>query len=131
MAADGRCERDVVHRINDGCRAWGALKSALSNRRLEIKDKKYLYESVIVLTALYGADAWGMRSSERRKVNVLEMKCFRSLVGVSRMNRVTNEEVRMGPAIEKVREYSRSERIERICACGKNEWMSNVWPEGY
>ena len=36
----------------------------------------------------------GMRSAERRKVNVLEMKCLRSLVGVSRMDRVRNEEVR-------------------------------------
>ena len=32
-----------------------------------------------------------MRSAERRKVNVLEMKCLRSLVGVSRMDRVRNE----------------------------------------
>ena len=35
-----------------------------------------------------------MRSAERRKVNVLEMKCLRSLVGVSRMDRIRNEEVR-------------------------------------
>ena len=33
-----------------------------------------------------------MRSAERRKVNVLEMKCLISLVGVSRMDRVRNEE---------------------------------------
>ena len=58
-----------------------------------IKAKKCLYEGVIVLTALYGAEAWGMKSAERRKVNVLEMKCLRSLVGVSRMERVRNEEV--------------------------------------
>ena len=32
VAADGGCERDVVHRINEGYRAWGALKSLLSNR---------------------------------------------------------------------------------------------------
>ena len=32
-----------------------------------------------------------MGSAERRKVNVLEMKCLRSLVGVSRMDRVRNE----------------------------------------
>ena len=36
----------------------------------------------------------GYESIERRKVNVLEMKCLRSLVGVSRMDRVRNEEVR-------------------------------------
>ena len=35
-----------------------------------------------------GAEAWGMRSAARRKVNVLEMKCLRSLVGESRMDRV-------------------------------------------
>ena len=34
------------------------------------------------------------------KVNVLEMKCLRSLVRVSRMDRVRNEEVRMRLGIE-------------------------------
>ena len=72
----------------------------LSNRGLGIQAKKRLYEGVIVPTALYGAEAWGMRSDERRKVNDLEMKCLRSLVIVSRMDRVTNEEVRRRAGIE-------------------------------
>ena len=42
-----------------------------------------------------------MISTERRKVNVLEMKFLRSLVGVSRMYRVTNEEVRRRAGIER------------------------------
>ena len=79
MAADGGCERNVVHRMNEGYRAWGALKSVLSNRGLGIK-AKYLHEGVIVPTALYEAEAWCMRSAERRKVNVLKMMCLRSLV---------------------------------------------------
>ena len=54
----------------------GALKSVLSNRGLGINSNKCLYEGVIVPTALYGADTWGMRSTERRKVNVLEIKCI-------------------------------------------------------
>ena len=81
MAVDGGYERDVVHRMNDGYRAWEALKSVRA-RGLGIKAKKCLHEGVIVQTALYGAEAWGMRSAERRKVNVLEIKCYRSLVGV-------------------------------------------------
>ena len=72
----------------------GALKSVLSNRGLGIKAKKCLYEGVIVPTALYIAEAWSIRSAERSKVNVLEIKCLRSLVGVSRMDTVRNEEVR-------------------------------------
>ena len=30
VAADGGCERDVVHRMNEGYRARGALKSVLA-----------------------------------------------------------------------------------------------------
>ena len=101
VAADGGCERDVVHRMNEGYRAWGVLISVLSNRGLGIKAKKCLYDGVIVPTSLYGAEAWGMRSAERRKVNVLEMKCLRSLVGPSRMDRVRNEEVHRRTGIER------------------------------
>ena len=64
VAADLGCERDVVQRINEGYKSWGALKSVLSNIGLGIKAKKCLYEGVIVPTALYGADALGMRSAE-------------------------------------------------------------------
>ena len=42
MAADGGCEMDVVHRMNEG-----------------IKAKKCLHEGVIVATELHGAEAWG------------------------------------------------------------------------
>ena len=69
--------------MNAGYRAWGVLKNVLRNRGLGLKAKKRLYEGVIAQTLLYGAEAWGMRSAERRTVNVLEMKCLRSLVGVS------------------------------------------------
>ena len=48
VAADGGCQRNVVHRMNEGYRAYGALKSVLSNRGLGIMDKKYLNEGVIV-----------------------------------------------------------------------------------
>ena len=68
----------------------GSAEKCLSNRGLGIKAKKCLYEGVIVPTAFYGAQASGIRSAERRKVNVLEMKYLRSLIGPSRMDRVRN-----------------------------------------
>ena len=41
-----------------------------------------LPDRVIASKALFGAEAWGKSSAEMRKVNVLEVKCLRSLVGV-------------------------------------------------
>ena len=113
VATDRGCERDVVHRMNEGYRAWGVLKSVPGNRGLGIKDKKCLYEGVIVPMALYGAEACGMRSAERRKVNVLEMKCLRSLVGLSRIYRVRNEEVRRRAGIERELASRADQRILR------------------
>ena len=69
--------------MNVGYRTYGALKSVLSNRGLGINAKMCLYEGVIVPTSLHGAGAQDMRTAERRKVNVLEMKCLRSFFGVS------------------------------------------------
>ena len=60
VAADVGCERGVLHRMNQGYRAWGALKSVLSNRGRGIKAKKCLHDGVIVPTALYRAEAWGV-----------------------------------------------------------------------
>ena len=43
VAADGGCERDVLHRMNEGYRAWGELKSVQSDRGLGKKAKRCLY----------------------------------------------------------------------------------------
>ena len=40
VAGEGGCERDVIHRMNEGYRAWGELKSVLNKRGLGINDKK-------------------------------------------------------------------------------------------
>ena len=54
-----------------------------------------------------------MRSIERRKVNVLEIRCLRSLVEVSRMDRVKNEEVRRRAGMERELESRVDQRALR------------------
>ena len=108
----------------------GSVESVLSNRGSGIKAKKCLYEVVIVPTALCGAEALGMRSAERRKVNVLEMKCLRSLVGVSRMDRVKNEEVRNRAGIERELPSRADQRVLRWFGHVEKMDEYTVWPKG-
>ena len=54
-----------------------------------------------------------MRSAERRKVNLLEMKCLRSLVLLSRMDRVRNEEVCRRAGIERELASRADQRVLR------------------
>ena len=46
----------------------------------------YIKGVIIVAKALFVSEEWGMRSTDKMKVNVLEMKYLRSLVGLLRMN---------------------------------------------
>ena len=62
-------------------------------------------------------------------MNVLEMKCLRSLVGVSQMDRIRNEEVRRRVGIERKLASRAYQRVLRWFGMWK-EWMSTVWPEG-
>ena len=54
-----------------------------------------------------------MRSAERKNVNVLKIKCFRSLVGEPRMDRVKNEEVRRRDGIERELASRADQRVLR------------------
>ena len=54
-----------------------------------------------------------MRSAEIRKVNVLKMKGLRSLVGVSRIDRVGNDEVRRTAGTERELASREDQRVLR------------------
>ena len=47
-----------------------------------------------MLTVMYGSESWGRKVTERLKLNVFEMKCLRSMTGVSQLDRVRSEVVR-------------------------------------
>ncbi len=78
------------HRVNEASKCLGVLKS----RYLGMNEKRRLYEGVIVPTALYGAETWNIKKDERNKLDVIEMRCLRSMLGVSRMDWLTNVEVK-------------------------------------
>ena len=59
-----------------------------------------------------------MRSAGIRKVNVLEMRCLRSLVGVSLIDRVSNEDVHSRDGIERELASRTDQRVLR--------WFGNV-----
>ena len=64
-----------------------------------------------------------MGSTERRKVHFFEMKCLRSLVGVSRIYKVWNKEVRRRAVIERELASREDQRVLRWFGMWQ-EWMS-------
>ena len=101
IAANDGVEADVRHRVNKGCKVLGALKGVMKNRGLGMNAKNVLYEKVVVLIVTYGSESCGLKVTERQKLNVFEMKCLRSMTGVSRLDRVRNEVVRARTSVRR------------------------------
>ena len=101
LSANGGVEADVSHRVSEGCKVLGAVNGVIRNRGLEMNVKRALYEKVIVPTVTYGSELWGMKERERQRLNVFEMRCLRSMCGVSRLDRLRNEEVRERTGVRK------------------------------
>ncbi len=55
-------------------------------------------------TALCGAETWNVRQYKGKKLDVFEMRCLRSMVGVTRMDRIRSEDVKQ--RTEEVRKLS-------------------------
>ena len=79
IAVDGGIEIKVKSRINGVGKVLGGMK-VFSCRVMGMNVKRRLYEGVAVPTALYGTETWRMVVAEKKRLNVMEMKCFEEYV---------------------------------------------------
>ena len=107
------CVEEVAARVEKGYQTWGALKGVTKCRSLGMSAKRKLYESVVIPAVTYGAETWAMRMEERRSLNVLEMRCLRSMAGLTRRDRVRNEEVRRRTGVLKPLDQRVDEKLLR------------------
>ena len=66
-----------------------------------MKAKRVLYEAVVVPTVMYGSQLWGLKLQKRDRLNVFKMRCLRSMCGVTRLDRIRNDEVRRRTGVVK------------------------------
>ena len=94
--------KDIERRIALALTAFGRLrKSICSNRDILLKLKLRLYRALILPIATYASETWALTVSDEKKLLVFEMQCLRSIPGVSRFNRIRNEEIRRITGSEK------------------------------
>ncbi len=109
----------------------GGMKGVLHNRALGVNAKRRLYEGEVVPAAMYGAETWSVREAERNRLDVFEMRCLKSMVGITRMDRVRNEKMRRREEIMR----KMSERVDQsvlswyghVVRMGEERQTNQVW----
>ena len=88
-------EDDVKRRIRLAASAFGRLKGAIwSNQNINRQLKVRIYQSLILPIAIYGSESWALKKSDYQKLEAFEMRCLRTILGVSLMDKIKNIDIR-------------------------------------
>ena len=95
ISGDSVYDDEIEQRIGAAARMVGAMrKEALERRELQRKTNMCVFNAMVMPTHLYGYEMWPVQRRHVSKLQTFEMMCLRRVQGLTRMDRVRNEEVR-------------------------------------
>ena len=71
-----------------------STKQDLEIQNVTVGTKAKLFETLVIPVFLYGSGCWCLRQEDERRILVAEMSWIRRILGVSRMERKRNVEIR-------------------------------------
>ena len=93
LAEDGELDAEVDLRIQAGWQNWRKLSGVLCDRRLSSRLKGMIFKTVVRPAMTYGTETWAIKKSHERRMDVAEMKMLRWAHGVTRWDKIRNEEI--------------------------------------
>ncbi len=93
ISNDGHCIREVTIRIAKAKTQFTKLKKFLCNPKVTLGLRKRMMRMYVWSTFLYGSETWTLNKVLEDKIRRFEMWCYRGMLKVSWMKRITNVHV--------------------------------------
>ena len=100
ITQDGKNEQAVNDRLSKAGKAFGAYIKFLSRKGLSLDAKLKIVKCVLVATAKYGLETMALTDKEQARLDVAQMKWLRRCLGVSKVEKKQNEEIRVTCGLE-------------------------------
>lgn len=102
----GRQDTELNNRIKKANRAYYAMSKCLINKKeVSPQTKMKVYKSIYRPILTYGCESWVLSTKDKSKIRATEMKYLRRARGVTKLDRMRNEQIRTDLNIESVEEY--------------------------
>ena len=85
---------EILSRIAQTTAALSRLKIIWRDKNISLASKVKLMRTLILSTFLYACESWTLTAEIERRIQALEMRCYRRLLNIFHKDHVTNEEVR-------------------------------------
>ena len=82
ITADGDCSHEIKRSLLLGRKAMTKLDSILKSRYITLLAKVHLVKAIVFPVVMYRCESWIIKKSERRRIDVSELWCWKRLLRV-------------------------------------------------
>ena len=93
ITADGNCSQEIKRCLLLGRKAMTNLDSILKSRDITLPIKVHLVKAMVLPIVTYGCESWTIKKAERRRINAVELWCWRRLSRVPWTARRSNQSI--------------------------------------
>ena len=94
VITDEGSKPEILSRIAQATAALTRLKPFWNDRSISVSSKIRLMRSFVTSIFLYACESWTLTAELQRRIQAMEMRCYRKILRISCKDHVTNEEVR-------------------------------------
>ena len=93
ITADGDCSHEIKTHLLLGRKAMTKLDSILKSRDITLPTKVCQVKAMVFPVVMYGCESWTIKKAEDRRIDALELWCWRRLLRVSWTARRSNQSI--------------------------------------
>ena len=93
ITADGDCSHEIKRHLLLGRKAMINLDSILESRDITLPTKVCLVKALVFLVVMYGCESWTIKKTEFRKIDDLELWCWRRILRVPWIAKRSNQPI--------------------------------------
>ena len=124
VIADEGSKPEILSRIAQATAALTRLKPVRIDKSISLNSKIRLMRSLVTTIFLHASESWTLTAELQRRIQAMEMRCYRKILHISYKDHVTNEEVR-AKIQQAIGPY---EDLLTIVKRRKLQWYSHVFP---
>ena len=93
ITADGDCNHEIKRRLLLGRKVMTNLDSIFKSRDITLPTNVHLVKDMVFPAVMYGCESWTVKKAERRRIDALELWCWRRLLRVPWTARRSNQSI--------------------------------------
>ncbi|KAK2891510.1 hypothetical protein Q8A73_017175 [Channa argus] len=94
VQSNGECGKEVKRRVQAGWNGWRKVSGVLCDKRVSARMKGKVFKTVVRPAMLFGLETVALKKRQEAELEVAELKMLRFSLGVTRMDRIRNEDIR-------------------------------------